>query len=66
MRMTEILLHGGRPKGSGVVRFEHYESADKAVGEYFRSTVLEGHHMQKTLLITQTSISACLLYHSQV
>ncbi|KAF9283573.1 hypothetical protein BGZ68_005260 [Mortierella alpina] len=34
MRMTEILLHGGRPKGSGVVRFEHYESADKAVAKF--------------------------------
>ncbi|KAF9961525.1 hypothetical protein BGZ72_003363 [Mortierella alpina] len=34
MRMTEILLHGGRPKGSGIVRFEHYESADKAVAKF--------------------------------
>lgn len=29
--MTEVLEHAGRPKGSGVVRFETFESADKAV-----------------------------------
>ena len=32
--MTEVLLQNGRPKGSGIVRFEMFESADKAVGEY--------------------------------
>ncbi|KAG0197588.1 hypothetical protein BGX28_008968 [Mortierella sp. GBA30] len=34
IRMTEILLHGGRPKGSGIVRFELFESADKAVAKF--------------------------------
>lgn len=33
MKTTEILESGGRSKGSGVVRFEHFESADKAVGK---------------------------------
>ncbi|KAF9427597.1 hypothetical protein BGZ94_004593 [Podila epigama] len=32
--MTEILQHAGRPKGSGVVRFESFESADKAVAKF--------------------------------
>ena len=31
MKMTEILESGGRSKGSGIVRFDHFESADKAV-----------------------------------
>ncbi|KAF9582327.1 hypothetical protein BGW38_000345 [Lunasporangiospora selenospora] len=34
IRRTEILLHNGRPKGSGVVRFEHFDSADKAVAKF--------------------------------
>ncbi|KAF9356152.1 hypothetical protein BGX26_005663 [Mortierella sp. AD094] len=34
IRMTEILLSNGRPKGSGVVRFEMFESADKAVAKF--------------------------------
>ncbi|KAG0037708.1 hypothetical protein BGZ82_002011 [Podila clonocystis] len=32
--MTEVLEHAGRPKGSGVVRFESFESADKAVSKF--------------------------------
>lgn len=32
--MTEILESGGRSKGSGIVRFDHFESADKAVGRF--------------------------------
>lgn len=35
--MTEVLEHAGRPKGSGVVRFESFESADKAVCMFFFS-----------------------------
>ncbi|KAG0320365.1 hypothetical protein BGZ99_004557 [Dissophora globulifera] len=34
IRMTEILMDGGRPKGSGIVRFELFESADKAVARF--------------------------------
>ncbi|KAF8923482.1 hypothetical protein BGZ58_002901 [Dissophora ornata] len=34
IRMTEIIMEGGRPKGSGVVRFEMFESADKAVAKF--------------------------------
>ncbi|KAI1303908.1 hypothetical protein EDD11_005274 [Mortierella claussenii] len=34
IRMTEILMSAGRPKGSGVVRFEMFESADKAVAKF--------------------------------
>ncbi|KAF9347813.1 hypothetical protein BGX34_002876, partial [Mortierella sp. NVP85] len=34
IRMTEILLQNGRPKGSGIVRFEMFESADKAVAKF--------------------------------
>ncbi|KAG0347498.1 hypothetical protein BG004_007645 [Podila humilis] len=32
--MTEILVHNGRPKGSGIVRFQEFESADKAVAKF--------------------------------
>ncbi|KAG0209876.1 hypothetical protein BGX31_002019 [Mortierella sp. GBA43] len=34
IRMAEIMLHNGRPKGSGIVRFEMFESADKAVAKF--------------------------------
>ncbi|KAF9965614.1 hypothetical protein BGZ70_004469 [Mortierella alpina] len=34
IRMTEMLDTAGRSKGSGIVRFEMYESADKAVAKF--------------------------------
>ncbi|KAF9195136.1 hypothetical protein BGZ51_004563 [Haplosporangium sp. Z 767] len=34
IRMTEILMYGGRPRGSGIVRFELFEAADKAVAKF--------------------------------
>ncbi|KAF9111983.1 hypothetical protein BGX27_004164 [Mortierella sp. AM989] len=34
IRTTEIILSNGRPKGSGIVRFELFESADKAVAKF--------------------------------
>ncbi|KAF8970529.1 hypothetical protein BGZ46_010425 [Entomortierella lignicola] len=34
IRMAEILTSNGRPKGSGSVRFEMFESADKAVAKF--------------------------------
>ncbi|KAG0205745.1 hypothetical protein BGX28_002712 [Mortierella sp. GBA30] len=34
IRMTEMLDTSGRSKGSGIVRFEMYESADKAVAKF--------------------------------
>ncbi|KAF8948934.1 hypothetical protein BGZ47_001143 [Haplosporangium gracile] len=34
IRMAEMLESGGRSKGSGIVRFDLYESADKAVAKF--------------------------------
>ncbi|KAF9098186.1 hypothetical protein BGX23_006790 [Mortierella sp. AD031] len=34
IRTAEVLLQDGRAKGSGVVRFESFESADKAVAKF--------------------------------
>ncbi|KAF9903885.1 hypothetical protein EC991_003222 [Linnemannia zychae] len=34
IRAAEVLLQDGRPKGSGVVRFESFEAADKAVAKF--------------------------------
>ncbi|KAF9907160.1 hypothetical protein BX616_000514 [Lobosporangium transversale] len=34
IRRAEILMSSGRPKGSGIVRFEMFESAEKAVARF--------------------------------
>ncbi|KAF9433168.1 hypothetical protein BGZ76_009807 [Entomortierella beljakovae] len=34
IRLAEIILSNGRPKGSGIVRFEMFEAADKAVAKF--------------------------------
>lgn len=41
IRSADVLMQDGRAKGSGVVRFESFESADKAVGKIYWLSLLD-------------------------